>query len=437
MHPNQQTIEMFYAAFARLDPDTMARCYADDAVFDDEVFSLRGKREVTGMWRMLCEATKAKGADVWKLEYRDVQADAERGSAHWDAHYRFSATGRMVDNSIDARFEFNPAGQIVRHRDRFDFWALVAPGAGRAGRAAGLDADDPQQGARAGARPTCSASWPREQRDGLVRGLRGSAASLSTAREIFARFGGKRDKPPLLLLHGFPQTHAIWHRVAQHLMRRLFSGACPTCAATATRPRSPGLPDHSNYSKRAMAQDMVDLMAALGCGEFFLCGHDRGGRVAHRLALDHPERVRKLCVIDIAPTLDMYNATDMTFARYYYHWFHLIQPSPLPETMIGANARMYLHTKLGGWGAGGLDYIEPQALAEYERCFCRAESIHAACEDYRASAGIDLDHDRASRARGEQDRLRHAGALGPRRVDREDVQADSAVAGPMRGPRGR
>lgn len=133
MHPNQQTIEMFYGAFARLDPDTMARCYAPDAVFDDEVFSLRGKREVAGMWRMLCEATRAKGADVWKLDYRDVKADAASGSAHWDAHYRFSATGRIVDNSIDAKFEFNPAGQIVRHQDRFDFWrwsrqALGAPG---------------------------------------------------------------------------------------------------------------------------------------------------------------------------------------------------------------------------------------------------------------------------------------------------------------------
>ena len=134
MHRNQQTLETFYGAFARLDAGTMASCYAPDAVFDDEVFSLRGRREVAGMWRMLCEATKARGADVWKLQYRDVQADASRGSAHWDAHYRFGATGRLVDNRIDAQFEFNPDGQIVRHRDRFDFWrwsrqALGAPGA--------------------------------------------------------------------------------------------------------------------------------------------------------------------------------------------------------------------------------------------------------------------------------------------------------------------
>ncbi len=133
MHPNQQTLENFYGAFARLDPDGMAPCYADNANFNDEVFSLRGKREVMGMWRMLCEATKAKGADVWELQYRDVSADAASGRAHWDAHYRFSTTGRIVDNSIDARVEFDPGGKIVKHHDSFNFWswsrqALGAPG---------------------------------------------------------------------------------------------------------------------------------------------------------------------------------------------------------------------------------------------------------------------------------------------------------------------
>jgi haloacetate dehalogenase len=219
--------------------------------------------------------------------------------------------------------------------------------------------------------------------------------------EIFARYGGRRDKPALLLLHGFPQTHAIWHRVARQLQDHYFI-VMPDLRGYGDSAKAPGLADHGNYSKRAMANDMEQLMRTLGASRFFLCGHDRGGRVAHRLALDHPRRVQKLCVIDIAPTLDMYNATDMTFARYYYHWFHLIQPAPLPETMIGAHPRMYLHTKLGGWGADGLGYIEPEALAEYERCFCRAESIHAACEDYRASAGIDLEHDREGRERGDK-----------------------------------
>ncbi len=133
MHPNGQTILNFYAAFARLDPDTMAGCYADDVAFDDEVFSLRGKRETAGMWGMLCEATRAKGMDAWKLEYSGVEADASTGRAHWDAHYRFSATGRMVLNRIDASFTFNAQGLIVSHHDRFDFWAwsrqaLGAPG---------------------------------------------------------------------------------------------------------------------------------------------------------------------------------------------------------------------------------------------------------------------------------------------------------------------
>jgi haloacetate dehalogenase len=219
--------------------------------------------------------------------------------------------------------------------------------------------------------------------------------------EIFARTGGNSAKPPLLLLHGFPQTHAIWHRVAQQLAQDYFL-VMPDLRGYGDSAMPPGLADHSNYSKREMARDMTGLMSALGFGRFFLCGHDRGGRVAHRLAVDHPERVEKLCVIDIAPTLDMYNATDMAFARAYYHWFHLIQPTPLPERMIAGDTRLYLHTKLGGWGAKGMGHIEPEALAQYERCFSRPEAIHSACEDYRASAGIDLEHDRESRTRGEK-----------------------------------
>ena len=133
MHPNAETIKRFYAAFAELDPEAMAACYADDVRFDDEVFSLRGKAQVMGMWRMLCEATRAKGQDVWRLEASGIEADARTGRAHWDAHYRFSATGRLVLNRIDAAFSFNPDGLIVTHRDRFDFWAwsrqaLGAPG---------------------------------------------------------------------------------------------------------------------------------------------------------------------------------------------------------------------------------------------------------------------------------------------------------------------
>lgn len=218
---------------------------------------------------------------------------------------------------------------------------------------------------------------------------------------VFARMGGAAGAPPLLLLHGFPQTHVMWQRVAQALAPH-FQLVLPDLRGYGDSARPDGGPDHAGYSKRAMAADLAALMHALGHKRYFVCGHDRGGRVAHRLALDHPHAVARLAMIDIAPTLDMYAATDMAFARAYYHWFHLIQPAPLPERMIGADARTYLHAKLGGWGAGGLAHIEPEALAEYERCFCRPEAIHSACEDYRASAGIDLEHDRASRAAGQR-----------------------------------
>ncbi len=216
-------------------------------------------------------------------------------------------------------------------------------------------------------------------------------------------------KPVLLLLHGFPQTHVLWHRVAQQLKDR-YRLVMPDLRGYGDSSHEAADAEHAHYSKRAMAQEVIDMLDHLGIQDFYLCGHDRGGRVAHRLAVDHPGRVKKLCVIDIAPTFDMYKATDFSFAQAYYHWFHLTQPAPLPEFMIGGNARAYLHAKLGGWGSQGLGYIEPEALAEYERCFCKPTlnakgwpaAIHSACEDYRASAGIDLEHDRESRARGDK-----------------------------------
>ena len=220
---------------------------------------------------------------------------------------------------------------------------------------------------------------------------------------IFARVspGLPGIRPALLLLHGFPQTHVMWQRVARQLERDFYL-VMPDLRGYGDSSKPPGLPDHGNYSKRVMAQDMVALMDALGVGEFDLCGHDRGARVAHRLATDFPKRVKQLCLIDIAPTLDMYDATNFEFAKAYYHWFHLIQPAPLPEDMINGNAMAYLHAKLGGWGAAGLGHIEPAALAEYERCFSNPATVHSVCEDYRASAGIDLAHDRASRANGDK-----------------------------------
>jgi haloacetate dehalogenase len=200
--------------------------------------------------------------------------------------------------------------------------------------------------------------------------------------------------PPLLLLHGFPQTHAIWHRVAARLRTR-FRLVMPDLRGygDSEKPESP--PDHAAYSKRTMARDALDLMRSLGHERFFVCGHDRGGRVAHRLALDEPHAVLGLVLLDISPTLTMYERTTMAFAQAYYHWFFLTQPAPLPETLIGANPQFYLRAKLGGWGSAGTAVFDSAALAEYERCFADPAAIHAMCEDYRAAASIDLAHDRA------------------------------------------
>ena len=223
---------------------------------------------------------------------------------------------------------------------------------------------------------------------------------LPTGGHLHYATAGDPQQPALLLLHGFPQTHVLWRRVAQQLGARYFL-VMPDLRGYGDSFKPADEAEQAQMSKRAMAQDVVQLMQSLGHERFFLCGHDRGGRVSHRLALDHPQRVRKLAVLDIAPTLDMYGRTDMDFARAYYHWFHLIQPAPLPERMIAGDALPYLHTKLGGWGGTGLSIFEPQALADYERCFTPA-TIHTMCEDYRASAGIDLAHDRHSRERGEK-----------------------------------
>lgn len=230
-----------------------------------------------------------------------------------------------------------------------------------------------------------------------VQGAQGEAL------HIHARVsrGVPDGRPALLLLHGFPQSHVLWNRVAERLQQDFFL-VMPDLPGYGDSSKLPGLADHSNYSKRSMAHALVQVMDALGIEHFYLCGHDRGGRVSHRLALDHAARVLRVCVLDIAPTLDMYGGTNFEFAKAYYHWFHLIQPPPIPETMIGASPLSYLHAKLGGWGSGGTTFFEEAAMAEYERCFCKPETIHAMCEDYRASASIDLEHDRESRAKGEK-----------------------------------
>jgi haloacetate dehalogenase len=208
---------------------------------------------------------------------------------------------------------------------------------------------------------------------------------------IHVKVGG--DGPPLLLLHGYPQTHAMWHKVAPALARD-YTVVCADLRGYGDSSKPRGVPGHANYSKRAMALDMVEVMEALGFVQFHLVGHDRGGRVAHRLARDHGKRVRTLTVLDISPTLKMYESTNMQFAKAYYHWFFLIQEAPLPEKMLKGVGPGYILMRLGR-GKSGIKVFDKRALAEYQRCF----DPHSTCEDYRAAATIDLVHDRKSRGK--------------------------------------
>ena len=221
--------------------------------------------------------------------------------------------------------------------------------------------------------------------DFTVRRIRTSGA------EIHCEVGG--HGPPLLLLHGYPQTHAMWHKIAPALARE-FTIVCADLRGYGDSSKPETAPDHAPYSKRAMGQDMVEVMRELGHARFRLAGHDRGARVAHRLSVDHPEAVERVAVLDISPTRTMYAHTDQAFATAYYHWFFLIQPFDLPERLIGADPQFYLHNKIGRW-SGGRSNFDPRALAEYERCYSDPATIHATCEDYRAAASIDLEHDQA------------------------------------------
>jgi len=215
--------------------------------------------------------------------------------------------------------------------------------------------------------------------------------------DIHAVVGPKRAGPALLLLHGYPQTHAIWHKVAPRLSER-FTLVATDLRGYGDSGKPPTDERHEPYSKREMARDQVEVMRSLGHDRFLLVGHDRGGRVAHRLAADHPNAVTKLAVLDIAPTLAMYEKTTDAFARAYWHWFFLIRPAHIPERMIGADPKGYLRHKMGE-GAAGMKPFTPEAWAEYERCFTPG-TIHASCEDYRAAATIDLELDRGDRDAG-------------------------------------
>ncbi|GAA0584040.1 alpha/beta hydrolase [Caenispirillum bisanense] len=213
--------------------------------------------------------------------------------------------------------------------------------------------------------------------------------------ELAVRTGG--EGPPLLLLHGYPQTHACWHRMAP-LLARTHTLVMPDLRGYGDSDKPPGDSSHDTYSRRTMAADAAALMTALGHDRFQVVGHDRGGRVTHRLCLDHAERVERAAVLDIVPTHTIFATMNRGIGLAYYHWLFLAQPAPLPERLIGGDPDFYLEWKLGAWGTGLAAY-DPAALAEYRRAFRDPACIHATCEDYRAAATIDLAHDEADAER--------------------------------------
>jgi haloacetate dehalogenase len=227
--------------------------------------------------------------------------------------------------------------------------------------------------------------------------MRLSVPSEDGPIEIACLVGG--NGPALLLLHGFPQTKAIWHQVAPELAKN-FTVVASDLRGYGASSKPHGKPDHSSYSKRSMAKDQHALMHALGHKQFFVLGHDRGGRVSHRLAMDFPQSVLKLMVLDISPTLAMYERTSMAFAKGYWHWFFLIQPEPVPETLIGANPEYWLKNHMGRHAGTGIFSLE--RWAEYLSGVSSPQGMHAMCEDYRAAATIDLEHDRADRNDGKR-----------------------------------
>jgi haloacetate dehalogenase len=212
-------------------------------------------------------------------------------------------------------------------------------------------------------------------------------------------YGGNRNGAPLLLLHGIPETHVLWRKVVPALMRDYFI-VMTDLRGYGDSSKPPGGEDHFAYSKREMAKDQVEVMRYLGFEKFALVGHDRGGRAAHRLALDHPEALSKLVILDIVPTHLLYQRITKEFATIFYHWFLLVQPAPFPETLLERSAEYFLKCTLLWLGGSTVtdtlpDWIGPAVFQEYLRTFRRPETIHAICEDYRAAASVDLAHDAA------------------------------------------
>ena len=201
------------------------------------------------------------------------------------------------------------------------------------------------------------------------------------------------DGPPLLLLHGYPQNHLMWHKIAPELSQH-FHVICPDLRGYGDSSKPLSDKFHHAYSKREMAQDMVDLMEQMGHHTFYIVGHDRGARVTHRIALDYPNKVLMAAVLDIIPTFEMFKKIDQTIATGYYHWFFLIQDNNIPEHLIGKDPEFYLKDKLNRWSTYS-ERFNTDIVNDYLRCFKNPETIHATCEDYRAAASIDLEHDHA------------------------------------------
>lgn len=220
---------------------------------------------------------------------------------------------------------------------------------------------------------------------------------------LHAMIGGPGEEPdgsapPLLLVHGFPQSHVMWHALAPALAER-FTVVCPDLRGYGLSDKPDAGPDHAGYAKRAMAADLVRLMGALGYDRFAVVAHDRGARASHRMALDHPDAVTRLCLIDIMPTLHVFETVDQTVATAYEHWFSLLPTDGVPEHLIGLDPEFYLTALLRRWSAS-TDGFAPEAVTEYIRAFSPPEAIHAMCEDYRAGASIDLVQDREDREAG-------------------------------------
>jgi len=206
------------------------------------------------------------------------------------------------------------------------------------------------------------------------------------------------DGPPLLLVHGYPQTHVMWHRIAPRLAET-YTVVAPDLRGYGDSSKPPSGEKSSNYSKRAMAQDLVEVMSALGFERFRLAGHDRGGRVSYRLAFDHPERVERLALLDIVPTWEQLERVDTSSAYGTFHWYFLGQPAGFPERMIGADPEFFLRYVVDKWAAAP-DPCAPEAMAEYLRCFSNPETIRATCDCYRNNPKADYAHDDADRSAG-------------------------------------